>query len=142
MQGVWVRPWLGTGDFISYMLWQHGKEKIYRYIYIYKVWLILFPLVRAQMSLQSWDSWIDKFCLDADVFKLWLQIQSTLMNTVGSNHYFVWVLEYEVISFLIMKSKVNPNHTLEGSCNITGEWAVCISVGLEGLILGLMVWSF
>lgn len=32
------------------------------------------------------DSWIDKFCLDADVFVLVANSESTLMNTVGFNH--------------------------------------------------------
>ena len=32
------------------------------------------------------DSWIDKFCLDADVFVLVANSESTLMNTVRSNH--------------------------------------------------------
>lgn len=32
------------------------------------------------------DSWIDKFCLDADVFVLVANSESTLMNTVRSSY--------------------------------------------------------
>lgn len=144
VQGVWVHPWLGNWGFhilTCCATWQ--EEKIYRYIYIYIKYNSYFiPISPGTDVTTELDSWIDKFCLDADVFVLVANSESTLMNTVGSNHYFVWVIEYEVISFLIMKSKVNPSHILEGSCNITGEWRGLHFCGTRRTDFGLMVLAF
>lgn len=38
------------------------------------------------------DSWIDKFCLDADVFVLVANSESTLMQTVRYDHFLLRIL--------------------------------------------------
>lgn len=46
---------------------------------------LLIPISPGTDVTTELDSWIDKFCLDADVFVLVANSESTLMNTVGSN---------------------------------------------------------
>ena len=43
------------------------------------------------------DSWIDKFCLDADVFVLVANAESTLMQTVGITFGTYWLRFYLLV---------------------------------------------
>lgn len=52
-------------------------------LHIFMVLLTSLPLCSPGTDVTSQlDSWIDKFCLDADVFVLVANSESTLMNTV------------------------------------------------------------
>lgn len=73
------------------MLCNMAKRKnTYVHIYMYIKYNSYFiPVSPGTDVTTELDTWIDKFCLDADVFVLVANSESTLMNTVGSNHSFV-----------------------------------------------------
>jgi len=64
------------------------------------------------------DQWIDKFCLDADVFVLVANAESTLMQTVRLLLQLICVCSCEVISLMISISQL--------FCNIIVAFVCCI----------------
>ena len=59
---------------------------VWRVIETFTSTLVLSPGTDVTTQL---DSWIDKFCLDADVFVLVANSESTLMNTVSGEEVIV-----------------------------------------------------
>ena len=58
------------------------KEMLYNFYFI--------PISPGTDVTTELDSWIDKFCLDADVFVLVANSESTLMNTVGFDYIIIF----------------------------------------------------